>query len=121
MLQKTRKIFAARLIYLRKETGLTQEELSEQIGINQTQISKMENAQTLPKWSSLVKIRSFFDCSYDFLLSENNFPPETKYIDAISKINFPPPKDIEIPDDKAEKIIKIIEKVVSEILKTDAE
>lgn len=113
-LQKTKKTFAMRLAFLRKEKGVGQDELAELLGINQAQISKMENAKILPKWSNLIKIRDFFDCSFDFLLSDANFPAEKKYFDAIAKMSA---RDIEIPDEKAEKIIRIIEAVVSDMLK----
>lgn len=117
-----RKVFASRLIFLRKEAGLSQEELAEKLNINQNQISKFENAKSMPRWDNIVKIREIFDCSYDFLFSDY-IPSERRYIEAVQKISATPPKppkDLEIPDDKAEKIISIIEKVVSEIIKNDA-
>ena len=51
-----RKIFATRLKQARKEMGLTQTELSTQLGLSQRGVSNLENAIHEPSLSTLVKI-----------------------------------------------------------------
>ena len=55
----------------RKNTGLTQKEVADQIGVDQTAVSFWENGKTLPRASLLSKIASLYGVTVDELLSDD--------------------------------------------------
>ena len=61
--------FHEKLQELRKERGLTQEELAEALYVSRTAISKWESGRGYPSIDSLKEISSFFSVSIDDLLS----------------------------------------------------
>ena len=54
---------------LRKQTGLTQEELAERLYVSRTAVSKWESGRGYPSIESLKAIANFFSVSIDVLLS----------------------------------------------------
>lgn len=58
---------------LRKEKKLTQTELANQLGIDQTTVSKWELDKALPDTATLIKLAEYFDVSTDYLLSRSSF------------------------------------------------
>ena len=56
---------------LRKEQGITQEELSEAIGVTPQAVSKWENGAGLPDISQLVPLANYFRVSMDTLFSRS--------------------------------------------------
>ena len=52
---------------LRKERGLTQEQLAEAMGLTVGAVSKWESGQTTPDVALLPELADFFDCSLDVL------------------------------------------------------
>ena len=61
--------FNEKLQELRKQNGLTQEELSEKIYVSRTAISKWESGRGYPNIESLKAIAKFFSVTVDELLS----------------------------------------------------
>lgn len=61
--------FNEKLQTLRKNKGLTQEELSEVLFVSRTAVSKWESGRGLPSVDSLKDISAFFSVSIDDLLS----------------------------------------------------
>ena len=61
--------FHEKLQELRKEKGLTQEELAELLFVSRTAISKWESGRGYPSIDSLKEISQFFSVSIDDLLS----------------------------------------------------
>lgn len=61
--------FNEKLQELRKQKGLTQEELSELLYVSRTAISKWESGRGYPNIDSLKAIAKFFSVSLDNLLS----------------------------------------------------
>ncbi len=61
--------FNEKLHELRKNKGLTQEELAEILFVSRTAISKWESGRGYPNIESLKEISKFFDVSIDDLLS----------------------------------------------------
>lgn len=71
--------FKDRLSKLRKELGLTQEDLAKKIGYTRTAISAWEIGRNEPSYSDIVKIADFFNVSTDYLLGKSNTPnPENE-------------------------------------------
>ena len=54
----------------RERTGLTQKEVAERLGIDQSAVSLWENGKTSPRVSLLVKLPELYHCSLDDLLTE---------------------------------------------------
>ena len=61
--------FHEKLQVLRKQKGLTQEELAEQLYVSRTAVSKWESGRGYPSIDSLKAIAAFFSVSIDGLLS----------------------------------------------------
>lgn len=62
----------------RERTGLTQKEVAERLGIDQSAVSLWENGKTSPRVSVLVKLAELYHCSLDDLLIQNigHSPPD---------------------------------------------
>lgn len=67
-----------RIKSLRIEKGLSQTELSEQIGCTQQSLSKIENGIQVPSVDLAFKIADFFDVTVEFLYYETNFSGSIK-------------------------------------------
>lgn len=61
--------FGEKLQRLRKNKGLTQEELAENLYVSRTAVSKWESGRGYPSIDSIKEIASFFSVSVDDLLS----------------------------------------------------
>lgn len=62
--------FGQRLLKLRKEKGLSQEALAEQVGTTRQAISKWENDQGYPETEKLLLLSNIFAVSTDYLLKD---------------------------------------------------
>lgn len=62
--------FNEKLIQLRKEKGLSQEELGEKLNVARQTISKWELGETTPEMDKLVQISEIFDISLDSLIKD---------------------------------------------------
>lgn len=85
---------------LRKEKGISQQQLADVIGISQQSINKYENHSIEPDISTLISLANYFETSVDYLIGNtaikrkienvrtydlNN--EETKFIDNFRKLN----------------------------------
>jgi transcriptional regulator with XRE-family HTH domain len=66
------RIFSERIKKLRKEKGLTQEELGSVLGRTKYNISNYELGRRQPDNDTLRALAKFFDVSVDYLLGESN-------------------------------------------------
>lgn len=74
-----------RLALLRKEKGLTQEELAQALNITRSALSLYEIGKRDPDTETLRKIAGFFNVSVDYLLGRTDIRnPEEKIKQAIS-------------------------------------
>ncbi len=64
--------FGEKLYKLRKEKGLSQEVLAEQIGTTRQAVSKWENNQGYPETEKLLQLSNIFEVSTDYLLKDEN-------------------------------------------------
>ena len=71
-----------KIMKLRKEKGLSQEEFGNQINVSRQAVSKWEAEHTKPDIDKLKEIAKFFDVSYEYLLNDeienDNERKETK-------------------------------------------
>lgn len=63
--------FPEKIKYLREKNNLSTRELSVNIGISHSQISKYEAGIHIPSLNALRAYAKFFHVSYDFLCDEN--------------------------------------------------
>lgn len=76
-----------KIIKLRKEKGLSQEELGNAINVSRQAISKWESEQTKPDIDKLKEIAKFFNVSYDYLLNDEIENIEETKKETSKKIN----------------------------------
>ena len=69
-----------RICLLRKEKGLTQEELASHMGVSPQAVSKWENDQTCPDISALPKLARLFDVTVDELLEGKEVLPAARVL-----------------------------------------
>ena len=62
--------FGEKLLKLRKENGLSQEELAVHISATRQAISRWENGSSLPETEKVVQLSRFFDVSIEYLLND---------------------------------------------------
>lgn len=63
-------IFSDKLIQLRKKSGMSQEELAEQMGVSRQSVSKWESMQSIPDLAKMVRLSELFGVSTDYLLKD---------------------------------------------------
>lgn len=61
--------FAEKLQRLRKQNGLSQEQLAEKLNVSRQAVSKWEMG-TIPDMENMVKLGRYFDCSLDYLMKD---------------------------------------------------
>ena len=61
---------------LRKEKNISQKELSEKIGIDNSQLSKIEKGKMMPTLHQLMEISSIFNVSLDWLIGREELKEE---------------------------------------------
>ena len=63
-----REVFSQRILKLRKENELTQQQAADELEISRVSLGYYETGQRLPDAEMLAKIASFYDVSSDYLL-----------------------------------------------------
>ena len=69
---ETNTVLAKNIYILRKQKGLTQEQLAEIMGVSYQAVSKWENEKSLPEASILPLLADTLGCSIDMLFSRQN-------------------------------------------------
>lgn len=64
--------FKDRFKKLRLESGLTQEELAEKIGLSKTAVSAYERGVSKPRFDAIDSLAEFFNVSINYLLGNTN-------------------------------------------------
>ena len=59
---------AARIQYLRKTKGMSQEELADQIGVSRQAVSKWESEQSTPDLEKIIIMSNLFEVTTDYIL-----------------------------------------------------
>lgn len=84
-------MFKKILVNLMLENGINQRQLSKRANIPATTISGWLNANRLPDYNALIKLRIFFDVSADYLLGledETGAKIQNNIYDNHGNINF---------------------------------
>ena len=63
-------IFSEKLQLIRKNKGLTQEELAEKLDISRQAVAKWESGQAYPDISNLIQISNLFNVTVDYLVRD---------------------------------------------------
>lgn len=111
--------FGENLQKLRKEKGISQEQLAEQLGVTRQSVSKWESGNSYPEMDKLVTICQIFDCDLDSLINkdimqENSKQEATSIVKImISEVTTYIKKTIQLLEQNSLKeIIKIIAQVL---------
>jgi len=64
-----RKLLAVQVIRMRQDKGLTQQQLANMVGTRQSSISRLEDMQSLPSLSFLMKVAEALDADVDIRLT----------------------------------------------------
>ncbi len=64
-------MLSEKLYKLRKNSGLSQEQLAEQLNVSRQAISKWESGSAVPESEKLIAISNYFDVSVDYLLKDS--------------------------------------------------
>lgn len=67
------KIFAERLLELRKEKNISQATLAKNIGVSYAVVCYWETDRSEPTAPNIVKLAEFFNVSCDYLLGKSDF------------------------------------------------
>ena len=67
-----RKNFSSRIALLRKEAGLSQDELGKAVGVSPDAISTMERGKRLASMDVLVALADYFSVSLDYLTGRSD-------------------------------------------------
>lgn len=78
--------FSEKLIKLRKQKGLSQEDLGNQINVSRQAISKWESEQANPEIEKVKEISKLFNVSIDYLLNDKIDEPRKEVLKANNKI-----------------------------------
>lgn len=73
-----KEIFASRLLALRKDKGISQQNLAEHLGVSFHQVSKMETGQRGASLEVTCALADYFDVSLDFLTGRTDNPNSHK-------------------------------------------
>ena len=86
--------FAAKLKSIRKQAGMSQEQLAEKLGVSRQAVTKWETDAGIPDIENMMAISSLFDISIDQLLSnEKGEKKPTEYLfESVTEYDIDEPK-----------------------------
>jgi transcriptional regulator with XRE-family HTH domain len=95
--------YGEKIVNMRKENNLTQEQFAELLSVSRQAVSKWESCSSFPDTEKLIRMSKLFSCSVDYLLKdeiENKDINETQESDKVKKnyilgviltyLSFPP-------------------------------
>lgn len=63
--------FADKLIQLRRQHGLSQEQLADRLGVTRQSVSKWESGSSVPELNKIIMISELYDISIDYLVKDS--------------------------------------------------
>jgi len=100
-----------RIQELRKQTGLTQAQLAEKIGISHTQLTRYESKGVQPPADVLERLANVFDTSIDYLVRGNksehveNALKDAELVKEFKKLD-------QLPEDEKKSILKVVSSLI---------
>lgn len=101
-------MFGERIKELRKQKGLSQEELGQYFSISGPAVSKWESGNSEPDNVTLLKLSDFFGVSVDFILGKDN---ETKEIELLKQLlikNGFMKSDEDLTNEELDRLMKFV-------------
>lgn len=83
-------IFAEKLYQLRRQKGMSQEELADRLEVSRQAVSRWEMGATLPDAKNLIQLSGIFDVSIDYLLKDEMY--EDRKESSFRQFEAPAPK-----------------------------
>lgn len=80
----------SRLKIFRKQSGFTQEEIAEKLGVSRQAVAKWERGETLPDIESCVKLADIYETTVDLLvrnIGKEDHTGDGKHIFGCTKLN----------------------------------
>lgn len=99
---------ANRLLQLRKERGLSQEELADQLGISRQAVSKWERAEASPDTDNLICLAKLYNVSLDYLLQTEDSLEAIKTEQIKEEAKIIVDEDVEDEDAKKPKVLNML-------------
>ncbi len=92
---------ANRLVNLRKENGLSQEQLAEKIGVSRQAVSKWERSEASPDTDNIILLARLYNISLDELLrTEDDIPTEEAEAEDVSADGFEQTTEEDTPEEE---------------------
>ena len=66
------QVFSTRIKELRKQAGLSMDQLADQLQITKSRVNMWENNGTVPRMNSLIELAKFFNVTTDYLLGNDD-------------------------------------------------
>lgn len=95
-----------RIEILRKELGLTQEQLADKLGLSQRAIGFYEKGEREPRNETLSKMSELFNASIDYILGNSDVRNPSKYDEELVKFGLKLKKEYEPPTAEQKKQIE---------------
>lgn len=114
----TAKIIGSKIVVLRAETGLTQQQLAEQLDTSQRTVAAWEAGDSIPRKTMQVKIAQLFGLPNDYFFdlddtaksSESFDSSERKLTDVLDDVISE--AGIDVSEEKKKQIVDSLEKVL---------
>lgn len=99
--------FAEKLKSIRRQTGLSQEQLAEKLGVSRQAVTKWETDAGIPDIENLMAISSLFDVSIDELLSnEKGRKAQTDFLfESVTEYDIDEPKRYDMKLGAADRLV----------------
>lgn len=101
-------ILADKIIYLRKKSGWSQEELAEKLGVTRQSVSKWEGAQSVPDLERILQLGKVFGVSTDYLLKDEIEEAEDSVSEADADSDGSPLRKVSM--EEANRFLRLNEK-----------
>ena len=99
--------FAKKLKAIRKQSGLSQEQLAEKLGVSRQAVTKWESETGIPDIENIMSISSLFDISIDELLSNEaiNHKNSEYLYESVTEYDIDEPKRYDMKFGGAKKLV----------------
>lgn len=100
--------FGTRVKELRRKSGLSMEQLAEELGITKSRVNMWENNGTIPRGDVLKQLAKYFNVTIDFLLGNDDTSELSTYNTKLNSLQRNLGKLNETELSKAEGMLKAV-------------